>query len=113
MLDAVRLPVLKPCSHRYVWNIVRIKYRYMIEIVRMHQQEAESAASHLIARLQSNPSDGNAVEETHALANHVLQNWSALPDELILQFADGYNTPTYPDWWLKAVGYESGPPPSS
>ncbi len=79
----------------------------------MHQQEAESAASRLIADLQSDSSNGNAVEETHALANHVLQKWSALPDELILQFADGYNTPTYPDWWLKAVGYESGPPPSS
>lgn len=84
----------------------------MMDVVRSHQQEAESAAANLIARLQSGD-DKDAVEETHALANQVLQLWGALPDELILQFADGYNTPTYPDWWLKAVGYEQGPPPSS
>ena len=54
--------------------------------------------------------DGEIV--THLLALQVLKVWGALPDELILQFADGYNTPTYPDWWLKAVGYEQGPPPS-
>ena len=83
----------------------------MMDVVRSHQQEAESAAANLIARLQSDEKD--AVEETHALANQVLQLWGALPDQLILQFADGYNTPTYPDWWLKAVGYEQGPPPSS
>jgi dipeptidase len=100
------------CLCSYVWNIVRIKYRYMMDVVRSHQQEAESAAANLIARLQSGD-DKDAVEETHALANQVLQLWGALPDELILQFADGYNTPTYPDWWLKAVGYEQGPPPSS
>jgi hypothetical protein len=85
----------------------------MMQIVRQHQEEAESAAAALIARLQSDPDDRNAVEETHALAEHVLHVWSTLPDTLILQFADGYNTPTYPDWWLKAVGFEQGPPPSS
>jgi dipeptidase len=97
--------------YSYVWNIVRIKYRYMMQVVRGHQQQAESAAAALIARLQSDPLS-DAVEETHALAVQVLKVWGALPDELILQFADGYNTPTYPDWWLKAVGYEQGPPPS-
>jgi hypothetical protein len=84
----------------------------MMNVVRVYQHEAESAAAFLIARLQSDDEDRNAVQETHALASEVLQKWSALPDELILQFADGYNTPTYPDWWLKAVGYEQGPPPS-
>ncbi len=84
----------------------------MMDVVRMHQLEAEAAAASLIARLQSEPDDRIAVEETHALASEVLRKWSTLPDELILQFADGYNTPTYPDWWLKAVGYEQGPPTS-
>jgi dipeptidase len=103
---------LTPTSRSYVWNIVRIKYRYMMEVVHSHQQEAESAAADLIARLQSSPDHLDAVEETHALAGRVLNVWSQLPDQLILKFADGYNTPTYPDWWLKAVGYEQGPPPS-
>jgi hypothetical protein len=85
----------------------------MMDVVRRHQEEAESAAANLIARLQAAPDVRDAVAETHALADSVLQVWNALPDELILQFADGYNTPTYPDWWLKAVGYEHGPPPSS
>ncbi len=89
---------------------MRIKYRYMMQVVRGHQQQAESAAAALIARLQSQP-ESDAVHETQALAAQVLQLWSALPDALILQFADGYNTPTYPDWWLKAVGYGQGPPP--
>lgn len=91
---------------------MRIKYRYMMDVVRSRQQEAESAAASLVARLQSDSEHKDAVAEMHALAHQVLQVWSALPDELILQFADGYNTPTYPDWWLKAVGYEQGPPPS-
>jgi hypothetical protein len=112
LLPALRLtsPLHRP--RRYVWNIVRIKYRYMMDVVRSHQEDAESAAASLIARLQSAPDVKDAVAETHALADRVLQAWSVLPDELILQFADGYNTPTYPDWWLKAVGYERGPPPS-
>lgn len=83
----------------------------MIEVVREHQQEAESSAAALVARLQSDLNI-DAVAETHALALQVLEVWNGLPDALILQFADGYNTPTYPDWWLKAVGYDKGPPPS-
>ncbi len=66
----------------------------MMEVVQSHQQEAETAAAALVARLQSSP-DLDAVEETHALALRVLSVWSQLPDELILKFADGYNTPTY------------------
>ncbi len=84
-----------------------------MDVVRSRQQEAESAAANLIARLQSDSEQKkDAIAETHALADQVLHVWNSLPDELILQFADGYNTPTYPDWWLKAVGYEQGPPPS-
>jgi len=39
----------------------------------------------------------------------------ALPDIIIAKYADGYlsdgDALGYPDWWLKAVGYEHGPPP--
>jgi len=37
--------------------------------------------------------------------------WWAFADTLMEIFADGEDGVSYPDWWLKAVGYENGPPP--
>ena len=52
-------------------------------------------------------------------ATSMLDSWWKMPDKLIFKYADGYiNTKDnfgqidehlYPDWWLKEVGYESGP----
>ena len=48
-------------------------------------------------------------------ANRVVNEWSELADELVVKY-DGYvNIPNvaeevgYPEWWLKAVGYDKGP----
>jgi hypothetical protein len=68
--------------------------------------------------------DGNfyAVEDTY-LKNieYIVQSLWSLSDELLFKYASGFvNEPEeekmsqmvgYPEWWLKAVGYEDGPPP--
>eukprot|EP00051_Salpingoeca_urceolata_P021543 m.339376 g.339376 ORF g.339376 m.339376 type:complete len:673 (+) comp19817_c0_seq7:253-2271(+) len=52
-------------------------------------------------------------------AEAVVARWWQLSDELLLRYADGYcngcaDHPRdlgYPAWWLRAVGYQQGPPP--
>ena len=56
-------------------------------------------------------------EATHKLvanAQNVVARWWLLADELMEKYADGNvdgNPEGYPAWWLKAVGFPSGPPP--
>jgi len=45
-------------------------------------------------------------------ANRVVREWWEFGQTLITRYNDGYvdgNSVGYPDWWLKEVGYESGP----
>merc|ERR1712107_921182 len=50
-------------------------------------------------------------------AGDVLHAFWNLSTQLVAKYADGYlndGAPMgYPDWWLRAVGYEHGPPPPS
>ena len=76
----------------------------------MEGSAAAAAAAALTAKFHEHASD-----VVHAL-------WS-LQDALMFKFADGMistvspsgslhvGTEAYPDWWLKDVGYEDGPPP--
>ena len=51
-------------------------------------------------------------------AASVVARWWKLFDVLLFKYADGWlNEPgnlgqalSYPDWWLKKVGYQNGPP---
>merc|ERR1712137_723727 len=53
--------------------------------------------------------------EVDYMAARVLDSFWKLPDLIITKYADGWlsdgDALGYPDWWLKAVGYENGPPP--
>merc|ERR1712136_583713 len=58
---------------------------------------------------------GDLDSASDKLASKILKKSWELPDHLIFKYADGFlndGEPLgYPDWWLKQVGYEQGPPP--
>ena len=86
--------------------------------------EGHTKALHLVAAADA--SDGRATELAATFAAHadeVLRKLWSFQDELMFKYADGYTSTIdaagqlhvaaepYADWWLKAVGYEQGPPP--
>lgn len=107
-------------AHRYVFNIAKIKYNHAMSDVRRVQEFLENAGKDLVAALDAEARAGQADasllnEEVNYLAVRVLDSFWALPDLIVAKYADGWlqdgDALGYPDWWLKAVGYESGPPP--
>ena len=74
----------------------------------------------------ANAAGASAAEWGRKYAEHadvVLQKMWGLHDDLMFKYADGYITTLnadgsvnvkaepYPDWWLREVGYQKGPPP--
>jgi len=107
-------------AHRYVFNIAKIKYSYAMSDVRAAQQLLENAGIEMVSALDAEARLGGASsseinERAAALAEQVLSTCWSLPDLIISKYADGWlhdgDALGYPDWWLKAVGYENGPPP--
>ena len=109
---------------RYLYNLAQLKRNRWIVGINQMQREAHAASLELLERLDAKRP--NATELTaayHANAQSVLDRIWRTADELMFKFADGYITEVqpsgqlvvsgddYPDWWLKAVGYEDGPPP--
>lgn len=113
---------------RYVFNLVQLKYGKMIQHVRQLQQQQQAkgdrlvAAATALARTAPASQRGSLVAElSGAHAQQVVSALWELFDSLMFTFADGFvahaggeaepTLDTYPEWWLKAVGYAHGPPP--
>lgn len=103
-------------AHRYVANIVRINYRNMIQDVNAMQVALETASEKLVDDLSKNST--TMEEATTAFlknAQNVVEECWTLPDTLLVKYADNWLQEAsplgYPDTWLKASGYEQGPPP--
>lgn len=115
-------------AFNYVANYAMLKYSYMIKDIKEKQQQFETRffaeqpqleASAL--ELWNNGDQKGArtmlLDQEKKLADQVLQGWWKLSEDLYITYNDGYyNEPGnlaqplfYPDWWLKAVGYENGP----
>ena len=112
-------------AFRYVQQIVQIRFNSMIKDVK----ELQDAMFHRALLLQQavRGLGANATALAEAANGHatlVVKSWWALADYLVYKYADGnvYSQPSatasgvstqggYPVWWLKAVGYQDGPPP--
>jgi len=113
---------------RYLFNYAQLKRSAMIGHIVELQQKAHAASLRLQARVDRGmgPAGGSAVkitEEYTSNANAIRDSLFTLADELLFRYADGYvnevdahgtfhvTTTPYPDWWLNATDYSSGPPP--
>lgn len=112
-------------ASRYVFNIAQLKFNHMIRDIRAAQALHENRS----LALQQNATDQflrdgdvKALSAAHAAnARTVVAAWWELSDVLLLRYADGYCngcevTPRhigYPAWWLLAVNYTAGPPPTA
>jgi len=106
-------------AHRYVFNVAKIMYNHAMKNVTAVQQELETAAVQLVSNIDAQIDAGGSVDAaqlTKAYTEHaerVLSAFWALPDLIVAHYSNGWNADKanvgYPDWWLKAVGYEQGP----
>ena len=110
-------------AHRYLSQIVELKFSYAIKIV----QEAARVFEEKAREMQLKASNLSLEEITEIYSEHALgvvhAVW-ALSDKIVFTFSDGYvyadskadgatvrTTPGYPEWWLEAVGFSDGPGP--
>lgn len=109
-------------AFRSVNTIADLKFKYMISDIQKEQAKWESQGEALVADLTSryvaDPSTVDVVGSLQGFAKDVVRAWWSLADFLVFRYADGYdNVPNagssvgYPSWWLREVGYPSGPPP--
>jgi len=106
-------------AHKYVFNLAKIKYSYAMQDIRAVQHQLERAGAKLVASLDADYDNGVLTQldlnsKIDAFAKDVLNEFWKLPDRILFKYADGWLNDdemiSYPDWWLKAVGYEQGPP---
>lgn len=96
-----------------IYNLKRMKHAPMMVNIKALQSQLESLGAALVAKLDEEASSLNADELSAAYADHatsVFTSWWKLSDTLMEKYADGEDGASYPDWWLKAVGYQNGPP---
>jgi len=103
-------------AHKYVFNIAKMKYSYAMEDVKSERDVLEAAGAEMVADLdEAMPGATTVNQKVAELAQTVLSTWWGLPDTIVSKYADGFlndgEALGYPDWWLRAVGYENGPPP--
>ena len=115
-------------AFNYVANYAMLKYSYMIEDIHLLRDKFEAQAFGRMASLESEAlslwkkGDKTGAKElltkySNNNADAVLKAWWKLSQSLYIKYNDGYlNTKEglaqalfYPNWWLEAVGYESGP----
>lgn len=115
-------------AFNYVANYAMLKYSFMIKDIVKVRERYESAAfgeqpaleEKALALWKKGDQKGarkllTADADTRAKA--LLKDWWNLSDQLYIKYNDGFlNTKDglaqevfYPAWWLKAVGFESGP----
>lgn len=98
-------------ASRFIFNMVQLKYEYMVPYIKSQQLVLFNASLALISKLDKVTDVSEITSAYSEHADSMVLNWWGQSDYLMQVFADGYNTPTYPDWWLKSVGYQNGPPP--
>lgn len=121
-------------AHRYVQNLVQLRYAPMMEDVRKLQAALEHAGHALQYNLDERFGGATDAElreggaraaefatavrqQSFAHADRVLKNWWQLADMLMVKYADGYLTTAdsigvpmgYPAWFLNATGFHDGP----
>jgi len=109
-------------AHRYTFSVAKIMYKHAITDVTAVQQKLENDAVQLVSQIDAQISSGDILPadiEKHLTnlytqhAEKVLSSFWALPDQIVAKYSDGWLADKanvgYPDWWLKAVGYEQGP----
>lgn len=107
-------------AHRYVFSVAKIMYNHAMRNVTAVQKQLEDAGVQLVAEIDAQFDAGNSMNTTQLSsmytkhAERVLSAFWALPDLIVAWYSDGWLADKanvgYPDWWLKAVGYEQGPP---
>ena len=129
-LDAVGRNVSAWQASRFVFNICQLKFDYMIEDIRALQRLYEGHSYDLQSQLDASYTTGGVdlafVQATYIRNSEALVSaWWELADSLILHYADGFcngwapcmnarygRRIGYPAWWLQAVNFSAGPPPS-
>ena len=112
---------------RYIANLAKLKHTFMIKEINAFQTKMHEAGLKLVGdnstRAAGNSNDDDPTAELSIFAEQVVHSLWDLYDNLMFRYADGYINEvkpdgtfsvtgvSYPDWWLKAVGYENGPPP--
>ncbi|MFP4657709.1 MAG: dipeptidase [Desulfonatronovibrionaceae bacterium] len=115
-------------AFNYVANYAMLKYQYMIEDIRKLGSEFEDRSFEETKQLEEKAlrkwqhGDKNQAREmltqyADRHAEEVLSAWNQLAKDLYIKYNDGYindrngigQAVFYPAWWLKEVGYESGP----
>jgi len=103
-------------AHRYVFSAAKIMYSHAMTNVTAMQQKLENEAVKLVARIDAQMDAGESVDGAVLYREHaekVLRSFWTLPDTIVATYSDGWLANKahigYPDWWLKAVGYEQGP----
>ena len=109
-------------AHRYVQNLVQIRYAEMIVDVEAHYLKWEQKGAALVAALRSDGADAAAIKSAlDAHADAVLAATWQLSDDLMVKFADGGRTVAQPDGtpaavdlgysasWLAQAGFADGP----
>jgi dipeptidase len=108
--------------HSFAANWADLKFSYIIKDIQAMQNKVEGR------QFAQQPAIENAALQLYKVdpqlaieflteysnnnANRVVREWWEFGQTLITRYNDGYvdgNSVGYPDWWLKEVGYESGP----
>eukprot|EP00928_Gymnodinium_smaydae_P066726 TRINITY_DN49691_c0_g1_i1.p1 TRINITY_DN49691_c0_g1~~TRINITY_DN49691_c0_g1_i1.p1 ORF type:complete len:617 (-),score=28.52 TRINITY_DN49691_c0_g1_i1:38-1849(-) len=106
-------------AHRFVFNLAQLKYSYAIQDVQALQTSLEEKAKQMVRGFDAscgatcNPERMASAYNAHSIV--VLDSFWNLTNALVVKYADGYISDgpplSYPDWWLRIVGYTRGPPP--
>ncbi len=111
----------------FVSNIANLKWSYAIKDIEARQALLENASIEMVNQMKEQFIHGEFKGDFRRIEEAYLENvekivtslWS-LSDEIMFKYASGFvNVPPdhmsqmvgYPVWWLKAVGFEDGPPP--
>eukprot|EP00039_Didymoeca_costata_P018994 m.335837 g.335837 ORF g.335837 m.335837 type:complete len:600 (-) comp17689_c0_seq1:79-1878(-) len=105
-------------AHRYVFNIMQIKFSHMSQYVMNMSVSLEKNSSDLVASMDSLVTSSNQMPNITTVftdnANAIVEKFWSLPDQLIMLYADGFYNDSYsisyPDEWINGTNYVSGPP---
>ena len=108
----------------FAHNIANLKWSYAVKDLKKRQDLLESSSIGLIEEMeiqfQAHQNFSLMEKQLADNAAKVVASLWSLSDEIMFKYASGFVNEVpdgmsqmvgYPEWWLKAVGYEDGPPP--